>query len=86
MAKDGKGTKDNKGKMAKGLEDTEEDLKYLRELAEQEHINQFTTAEVKVEMNNDNHIQNGADLDEIIKELTRKVENALSKSANGVYQ
>ena len=61
-------------------------MKYLRELEEQEHINQFTTAEFKVEMNNDNHIQNGADLDEIIKELTRKVENALSKSANGVYQ
>ena len=86
MAKDNKKVKDNTDKMAKGLEDTEEDLKYLRELAEQEHINQFTTAEVKVEMNNDNHIQNGADLDEIIRELTQKVENALSKSANGVYQ
>ena len=86
MAKDVKKIKENKDKTAKGLEDTEEDLKYLRELAEQEHINQFTTAEVKVEMNNDNHIQNGADLDEIIRELTQKVENALSKSANGVYQ
>ena len=78
-------TADNTGKMANSLEDTEEDLKYLRELAEQEHINQFTTAEIKVEMNNNNTIENEADIDKVINKLTEKIEEKMNIVAEGVH-
>ena len=78
-------TADNTGKMVNSLEDTEEDLKYLRELAEQEHINQFTTAEIKVEMNNNNTIENEADIDKVINKLTEKIEEKMNIVAEGVH-
>lgn len=78
-------TADNTGKMADSLDDTEEEMKYLRELAEQEHINQFTTAEIKVEMNNENNISSGTDIDDMIRKLTEKLENAMHRTASGVY-
>ncbi len=77
-------TADNTGKMANSLEDSEEDLKYLRELAEQEHINQFTTAEIKVEMNNNNKIEKGMDLKEIIDGLANEIETRMTQIAEGV--
>lgn len=80
-----KDTKKNTGKMAKDLRDTTEELKYLRELAEQEHINKFTTAEIKVEMNNNNNMSSGADVDSIIYKLTQKLEEKLKIVAEGDY-
>ena len=84
----GKNTGDtakNTGKMADSLEDTEEEMKYLRELAEQEHINQFTTAEIKVDMSNNNTIEKDADIDDIIRKLTEKIEENMNRVAEGVY-
>lgn len=78
-------TADNTGKMANKLDDTEEELKYLRELAKQEHINQFTTAEIKVEMNNNNTIENETDIDKVIKKLTEKIEEKMNIVAEGAY-
>lgn len=40
---------DNTGKIKDSLEVSEEDLKYLRDIAEQEAINRFTTAEINVD-------------------------------------
>ena len=85
----GKNTGDtakNTGKMVDSLEDTEEEMKYLRELAEQEHINQFTTAEIKVEMNNNNTIENETDIDKVIRKLTEKIEEKMNRIAEGVYE
>ena len=78
-------TADNTGKMADKLEDTEEEMKYLRELAEQEHINQFTTAEIKVEMNNSNNISKETDIDEMIRQLTEKLTEKMNRVAEGVH-
>ena len=78
-------TADNTGKMASSLEDTEEEMRYLRELAEQEHINQFTTAEIKVEMNNNNTLEKDADIDDVIRKLTEKIEEKMNRVAEGVY-
>lgn len=78
-------TAKNTGKMADKLDDTEEEIKYLRELAEQEHINQFTTAEIKVDMNNTNHIEKGMDIDEITKKLREQIEEEMSRAAERRY-
>lgn len=62
-----------------------ENLKYLRDIAEQEAVNQFTTAEIKVDMQNNNNINNSMDIDGIIEQLTTGVEEAMIVAAEGVH-
>jgi len=57
----------------------------IRQLAEREVINKFTTAEVKVEMNNTNNINSDMDIDGIIAQLEDKVAERLEVVAEGVY-
>ncbi|SEM12712.1 tape measure domain-containing protein [Paenisporosarcina quisquiliarum] len=80
----GKDTAGNTAKMAKSMEASEEDLKYLRDAAEREIINRFTTAEVKVDMTNHNNINNDMDLDGIIDHFGEKLEETLVSVAEGV--
>lgn len=76
-------TADNTGKMKDSLDISEEDLKYLRDIAEQESINRFTTAEVKVEMINHNSVNSEVDLDGIINSLGEGVYEGLQTVAEG---
>ena len=80
---------DNAGKAAdkagKALDITEEDLQYLRDFAEREAINQYTSANIKVEMNNTNSINSELDLDGIVNKLTDKIEEGINMTAEGVY-
>lgn len=78
-------TANNTGKIKDSLKTSEEDLKYLRDLAEQETINRFTTAEIKVEMTNNNNINNDMDIDGIVDNLTNGVNEAMEKAAEGVH-
>ena len=81
------GTADNTGKMANELSKTTEDLKYLRDIAEQETINRYTLAEVNVDMSGmSNHINNGMDLDGVIGSLTDSVNEAIDNITEGVHQ
>jgi len=78
-----KDTADNTGKMKDAMEITDEDLKYLRDIAEQDSINRFTTAEVKVDMVNHNNISNEMDIDGIINSLGEGVYEGLQTVREG---
>lgn len=75
----------NTAATADALDMNNEELKLLREIAEREAINRFTTAEIKVEMNNQNTISGMEDLDGIISELEKKVEEAMIEASEGVH-
>ena len=64
---------------------TGEELKYLRDIAEQEAINRFTTAEVNIAQTNHNTIKNGMDLDGIMSGMTDMVNEAIEISTEGVH-
>lgn len=67
------------------LQLSNEDLKMLRNIAERQEINKYTTAEIKVEMVNHNNISNEMDLDGVVNLLEAKVTEALVTSAEGVH-
>lgn len=67
------------------LQLSNEDLKMLRNIAERQEINRYTTAEIKVEMVNHNNISNEMDLDGVVNLLEAKVTEALVTSAEGVH-
>lgn len=79
-------TAENTGKAADSLEITSEDLKYLRDIAETEAVNRFTTAEIKVEMTNHNNISSDMDLDGVVDHLATSVNEAMEKAAEGVHE
>ncbi|WP_133145964.1 tape measure protein, partial [Clostridioides difficile] len=62
-AKGAKDTAGNTAKMAKTMDKSQEDLKYLRDIAEQEVINKYTGVNIKIDMNNTNNISKDTDLD-----------------------
>ena len=78
---------DNTSGMAGALEVSGEELKYLRDIAERDAINRFTTAEVKIDMTGmTNRIDNNMDLDGVIRELTDGFSEALVTAAEGVHE
>ena len=79
------GINDNTGKIADSMDLTKEDLEYLRRVADMEWKKEFTTAEIKVEMNNNNQINGDGDLDGIVTRLADKLYEEMNVVANGVY-
>lgn len=76
----------NTGATADALTATTEELEYLRDIAERDAINRFTTAEVKIDMTGmQNRIEGGADLDGVISTLTDGFTEALLTAAEGVH-
>lgn len=74
----------NTGSMKDSMDITEEELKYLRDLAEQEVINRFTTAEINVAMTNNNNINSNMDLDGVVSYFGEALEETLASVAEGV--
>lgn len=78
-------TAGNTAAMKDSMETSEEELKYLREIAEAEVINRFTTAEIKLEMTNNNNINSNMDLDGVVTYLEDKLYETMVVAAEGVY-
>ena len=71
---------------ADALDASEDDLRYLREIAEREAINRYTTASVTIDMGGvTNQINNGMDLDGVIDRLTEGMYNGMSMAAREVH-
>lgn len=82
-----KDTAENTGAIKDSLEISEEDLKYLRDLAERETVNRFTTAAISVNLGGvTNNVSNGMDLDGIIDKIATGVTNAVEVAAEGVHK
>jgi len=72
--------------LAGSTDKTTEELAYLRDIAEQEAINRFTTAEVKIDMTGmTNRIDSNLDIDGVVGQLTDGFVDALSTAAEGVH-
>lgn len=85
LLKNAKNISDNTGSMADSMELTEEDLEYLRKLADMEWKKEYTTANITVDMSNYNTINGENDLDGIVTKLSEKLTEELNVLANGVY-
>lgn len=69
------------GVMKDSMEISQEDLKYLREIADRESINRFTTAEIKVDMQNTNQLSSNMDIDGFINHFGEQMEETLASVA-----
>lgn len=77
----------NTGSIADSMAVTEEEMKYLRDIAEQETVNRFTTAEVHVDMSGmQNTVNNNGDLDGFVSGLTDAVNEAVDIITEGVHE
>lgn len=77
--------KDNTGQIADLMGETEEDLKYIRDMAEQDTVNRFTIAEVHIEQTNHNNISSDMDLDGVVTGLTDAVNESIDIMTEGVH-
>ncbi|MBU3819801.1 MAG: phage tail tape measure protein, partial [Candidatus Faecalibacterium intestinavium] len=75
----------NTAAAADALDFAEEDLAYLRDIAEREAINRFTTAQIKIEQHNENHISSDTDLDGIMDAWASDFAQKLDISTEGVH-
>ena len=71
--------------LKEGVDISNEQLQYMRDVAEQEVINRYTTAEIKVEMTNNNNISKDIDIDDFIRTVSDGVNEAMKVSAEGVH-
>lgn len=80
-----KKTADNTKKMADKMDDMDEDMKYLRDIAEKEYVNKFTTAEVKIDMTNYNDISEQVDAEDFMDRLGERIAEHVHTAAEGVH-
>lgn len=74
---------DNTNSMASSLSD--EDLSYMRDLAEREAINRYTMPSYKVEMTNHNQVASELDVGKIMRLLEEQVYKLATSSADGSH-
>lgn len=65
---------------------TTEEIKYMRDLAEMEVINRFTTTEIKVEVGGiTNQVNNSMDVESLYSNISDKLRETVAVVAEGVY-
>lgn len=74
----------NTSEMKNALDVSNEELKFLKDLAERDVVNRFTTAEIKFDMTNTNHIGSNVDADSILAEMSNKLKENMIIAAEGV--
>lgn len=69
---------------------TEEDLKYLIDLAERDTINRFTTVPLTINLTNNNNISGEQDIDGIVDQVTNKLTSRLEEEleyvSDGIHE
>lgn len=75
---------DNTSAIASNTAKSSDSLKWLRELAEQEHIDKYTTAEVVVNFTSNANVTSTQDADSVFGEFSEKLQEAMAKSRAGV--
>lgn len=73
------------GDMKDAMELSNDELDYLRRLADMEWRNEFTTAEIKVDMTNHNTVNGDRDLDGIVEYLSDVLRSEMTNVAYGVH-
>lgn len=76
-------TAGNTAAMADSMDLLDEDLKYMRDAAEQEIINRFTLAELKVDVNNNNTLKTQTDFADVNRMLGDVTAEILAAAAEG---
>ena len=76
----------NTAAMKDSMDATEEELKYLRDIAEQEVINRFTTAEIRIDAPINANIASNMDLDGVVNYLEEKLYETMQIAAEGVHE
>ena len=74
----------NTGAMSESVGRSSEEMSFLRQMAEREAINRFTTAQIRLEMVNHNDIKSPKDADGLITQLRTGLQGAMSSMAEGV--
>ncbi|MCM1234104.1 MAG: tape measure protein [Ruminococcus flavefaciens] len=72
-------------KAAQSLDVTGENLKYIKDMAERDYINRFTTAKISIKQTNHNTVKNDMDLDGINEYLRSDLEQRMAATAEGVH-
>lgn len=78
-------TAGNTAAMADSMDVLDEELKYMRDAAEQEIINRFTLAEMKIDISNNNTLTTRNDFDDVNRRLGDITAEALATMAEGAY-
>ena len=84
-AKNTKDTADNTKKIAEAMDIMDEDLKFMRDVAEQEVINKYTTAKIEINMENINNISKDVDFDGFITHIGEQIAEATANGAEAVH-
>lgn len=79
------GIKDDTSNLSDDLDLADDDLEFLRKIAEMEWRNEFTTAEIKVEMTNHNNIQNERDWEDLLTYFSDRIREEATSVADGVH-
>ncbi|MCQ2581861.1 MAG: hypothetical protein MJ170_02660 [Alphaproteobacteria bacterium] len=78
-------TAGNTAKMKDSMDMKDTDLKYLHDIAEREVVNRFTSAEIKLDMTNNNNISSDVDIDFVIAKLSDSITETMLVAAEGIH-